>query len=66
MLQKQTQSYFIEQNIICYKISFDAMRMIEALASEKVRALWNEQYKSMSLSKLFENWNNERESASNQ
>ena len=59
-LQLRTQSCFVLTGTpFVTKVSYDAVRMIEAIASPPVRAKWGVEYTTEALNVLFDGWNSE-------
>jgi len=59
-LQQRTQSCFVLSGTpFVTKVSYDAVRMIEAIASPTVRAKWGVEYTTEALNVLFDGWNSD-------
>jgi hypothetical protein len=64
-LQHRTISCFVLSGTpFVTKVSFDAVRMIQAVASDRVRGRWGKEYATEELSKLFDRWRSTVEDAS--
>lgn len=56
-LQHRTKSCFVLSGTpFVTKVSFDAVKMIEAVATEEVRSKWGKEYTAKELTRLFAKW----------